>query len=88
MFSNLHLFSRFKLPWILCCVYHIATSFVCYVIIFIFILVSKNLPTAAARVHGDRDSIPLVKPRLGKRILFVNFFVWNFFKLCCLQGIH
>jgi hypothetical protein len=37
MFSSLHLFSRFKLPWILCCVYHIATNFVCYVIIlFIF----------------------------------------------------
>jgi len=47
-------------------------------LLFILFLVGKNFPIVVARVHGDQASIPLVKPRLGKKIFFLLMSIFLF----------
>jgi hypothetical protein len=84
MFSSLHLFSRFKLPWIYFVVFTTWLQVLYVMLWFHLFLVGKNFPTAAARVHGDQVSIPLVKPRSRKRILFLlmSFFLFGTSSSC------
>ncbi len=74
---------QIALDFVLCLLHCYKFCMLCYN--FIYLLVCKNFPIAAARVHGDQGSIPLVKPRLGKRILFL--FMSTFFCLELLQVV-